>query len=114
MALSVFKYSSYLPLCQRPEKINIISTHQKPIYSINFFVKYSQFKSPAIRVAQLFMTMPIQIFFNQFLVLMNMYQHAKNQAFSIYFRDIFDLKILQSDSPRAFWAISQELEFSQI
>ena len=29
------------------------------------------------------------------------------------YRDISDLKILQSDWPRAFWAISQELEFSK-
>ena len=27
-----------------------ISTHQKPGYSINFFVRYSQFQSPATRV----------------------------------------------------------------
>ena len=61
------------------------------------------------------MTMLTLIFFNQLLILMNLYQHAKNQAFSSFYpRDIFDLKILQSDWPGAFWAISQESEFSQI
>ena len=46
---------------------------------------------------------------------MNLYQHAKNQAFSSFFsRDILDLKILQSDFPKAFWSISQEPDFSQV
>ena len=31
-----------------------------------------------------------------------------------HYRDIFDLKIMQSDWPRAFWSISQETDFSQI
>ena len=30
------------------------------------------------------------------------------------YKDIFNLKILESEWPRAFWAISQELKFSQI
>ena len=38
----------------------------------------------------------------------------KNQTFSsIFSRDIVDLKILQSDWPRAFWPISQEV-YSQV
>ena len=46
---------------------------------------------------------------------MNLYQHAKNQAFSLFYsRDIFDLKIPQSDGPRAFWVIYQEPECPQI
>ena len=49
-----------------------ISTHQKPVYSINFFVRYSQFQSSAIRVAQPFMTMPTPLFFNQLLISMNL------------------------------------------
>ena len=44
---------------------------------------------------------------------MNLYQHAKNWAISsICSRDIFDLKILQPDWPRAFLPISQEPDFS--
>ena len=36
----------------------------------------------------------------------------KKQAFSSFCsRDIVDLKILQSDWPRAFWSISQEIDF---
>ena len=42
---------------------------------------------------------------------MTLYQHAKNQATS---RCMFDLKIQQSDWPRAFWSISQEQDLSQI
>ena len=39
----------------------------------------------------------------------------KNQTFSSFsFRDIVDLKILQSDWSRVFWSISQESNFSQI
>ena len=45
---------------------------------------------------------------------MNLYQHTKNQDFLFYSGDIFDLKFLESDWPRAFWELSQELEFSQI
>ena len=53
-------------------------------------------------------------FFQQVLISTNLYQDAKNQAFSTFCsKDILDLKILQSDSPRAFWPISQESEFSQ-
>ena len=44
------------------------------------------------------MTAPTPVFCNQLLVLMNFYQHAKNQTFSsFYSRDIIDLKILQTD-----------------
>ena len=61
------------------------------------------------------MTMPAPIFFNQLVISMNLYQHAKSQFFSsFYFRDLFDLKVLQSDWPRVFWAISQEPELFQI
>ena len=50
-----------------------ISTHQKPVYSINFFVKYSKFQRPAIRMKKLFMIIPTSIFFNQLLISMNFY-----------------------------------------
>ena len=44
-----------------------------------------------------------------------MYQYTKNQAFSSFCsRDIADLKILQSDWPRAFWPISTEPDFFQV
>ena len=46
---------------------------------------------------------------------MNLYQYAKNQAFSSFCsRDIVNLKILQSDWLTAFWPISQEPDFSQV
>ena len=46
---------------------------------------------------------------------MNLYQHAKNQAFSSSLsRDIVSLKILQSDWRRTFCHISQEPKFSKI
>ena len=62
-----------------------------------------------------FFTTPTPIFFSQLLISMNLYEHAKNQTFSlICSRDIVDLKILQPDWSRAFWLISQEQDFSQI
>ena len=62
-----------------------------------------------------FLTIPTPIFFNQLLVSINLYQYAKNQAFSsCCFRDMVDLKILQSDWLRTFWPISQEPDFSQV
>ena len=46
---------------------------------------------------------------------MNLHQYAKNQAFSSFCsRDIVNLKILQSDSSRAFRPISQEPDFSLV
>ena len=56
------------------------------------------------------MTMPTPIFLNQFLMTMNLFQRAT----LFCSRDIVDLKIQLSGWPRAFWPISQELEFSQI
>ena len=59
--------------------------------------------------------MPAPVFFDQLLISMNLYQHAKNQAFSPFSpRDTVDLKILQSDWSQAFWPISQEPDFSQV
>ena len=53
--------------------------------------------------------------FNQLLISMNMYQHAKNHAISSFCcKDLIDLKILQSDWLRTFWFISQETDFSQV
>ena len=53
--------------------------------------------------------------FNQLLIFINLYQHAKNQLIStLCSGDIFDSNILQSDWPRAFWPISQEPDFPQI
>ena len=50
-----------------------------------------------------FLTKQTQIFFNELLISMNLYQHAKKQACSSFcFRDTTDLKILHSDWPRTF------------
>ena len=49
------------------------------------------------------MTTPISIIFNQFLISMNLYEHAKNQAFSSFrSRDEIYLKILQPDLAKTF------------
>ena len=62
-----------------------------------------------------FLTMPNQKVFNQLLLFLNFYQHAKNEAvWSICSREIVDLKTLQSDWLRAFWPISQKKGFFQI
>ena len=46
---------------------------------------------------------------------MNLHQQAKNQAISAFYSQVrVDLKILQSDRPRAFWSIPQEQDFLQI
>ena len=55
--------------------------------------------------------MPTQMNFKQLLILVNLYQHAKNKLFYQFVsEDIVDLKILQSEH---FWLISQEHDFSQ-
>ena len=59
--------------------------------------------------------MPNPIFFNQLLISMNLYRHAKNQVFSsLCSRDIDDLKFLYCDWLSAFWPISPKPDFSQI
>ena len=59
--------------------------------------------------------MPTQKSFEQILVYVKLYQHAKNQAISlICSRDMVDKKILQSDWLKTFWPISQEQRFSQL
>ena len=63
----------------------------------------------------LILTIPTPIFFSQLLISMNLYQHAKNQATSSFCSiNVVDLKILQSDWPRALWPISLGPDFSQI
>ena len=53
-----------------------------------------------------------QNIFNQLLIFVNLYQHAKNEAVSqIGSEQIIDLKILQTDWLRAFWPIPQEQDF---
>ena len=57
--------------------------------------------------------MPKQKTFNQLLILVSLYHHAKNEAISsICSGNILDLKILQSDWLRAFWDISLKQDFS--
>ena len=59
--------------------------------------------------------MPNQKIFDQLLIFVNLYQHAKNaDVSSICSGEIVDFKILQSDWLITFWQISQELKFSQI
>ena len=59
--------------------------------------------------------MPNQKIFNQLLIFVDFYRHAKNEAISsICSAEIVHLKILQSDWLRAFWPIIQEQDLSQI
>ena len=51
---------------------------KKSVHSIYSFLRYSQFLSPVTRLA-----MPIPKFFDQLLIYVNLYQHAKNQAISL-------------------------------
>ena len=51
--------------------------------------------------------MPDQKNFDQLLIFVNLYHHAKNEAVSsICSGEKGDLKILQSDWSRAFWPIN--------
>ena len=78
-------------------------------HSIHSFLRYSQFQSPVTRLTMSIFDMSTQKKFDQVLIYVNLYQHAKNQA--IY---MVDWKILQSGWLRTFWSISQEQKFSQI
>ena len=85
----------------------IVSPCKKSVCFIDSFMRYSQFKSPVTRVAT-----PISDHThpNIFLSTLNFwYQYAKKQAISsLCSRDIFDLKILQSDWHRLVWPILTE------
>ena len=60
------------------------------------------------------MAIPKQQKFDQLLIFVNLYQHAKNKAVSsIYSEDMVELNILQPEWLRAFWSISQEQDPSQ-
>ena len=78
-------------------------------HSIHSFLRYSQFQRPVTRLTMSIFDMSTQKKFDQILIYVNLYQHAKNQA--IY---MVDWKILQSGWLRTFWSISQEQKFSQI
>ena len=58
--------------------------------------------------------MPNQKNFDQLLIFVNLYQHAKNEAASsICSGEMVDLKILQSEWLRVFWPTSQDVDHSQ-
>ena len=66
-----FGFPEFAPACK-------ISVHS--IYS---FLRYSQFKSPWPDWPQPFLTMSTQKVFDQLLIYVSLYQHAKNQAISL-------------------------------
>ena len=56
--------------------------------------------------------MPCQKIFNQLLIFVTLYQHAKNEAVSsICSAEIVDLKVLRSDWLRIFWPLSRNKIF---
>ena len=59
------------------------------------------------------MTMPKQKLFDELLIFVNLYQHAKNIILLICSEKIVDLKILQSNWLTELLPISQEQDFSQ-
>ena len=74
-----FSFPEFTPACK-------ISAHS--IYS---FLRYSQFQSSVTKLARPFLTIPTCRFFDQPLIYVNLYQHAKNQAISlIHSRDMAD------------------------
>ena len=61
------------------------------------------------------MTRSKQNTFDELLIFVNLYQHAKNEAVSLICNgEIIDLKILKSDGLKAFWSISLEQDFSRM
>ena len=75
--------------------------------TVSFRVQRPDWPSP-------FLTTTKQKIFDQLLIFVNLYQHAKNEAVSLISSGrIIDLKILQSDWLRAFWPISQEKVFQK-
>ena len=97
------KFQSPFNLCE------IIPACKKSFSFISSFLRYSWFYSSETRLAtHSFLTMPQQKHFNQLLIFVNLYHHAKNEAVSLICSgEMFDLKIPQSEWLRAFQRISQ-------
>ena len=90
---------------QHAKNLLIPSVHSSD--TINFRFQRPDWPHP-------FLNMPNQKIFNQLLIFMNLYQHAKNEAVSPPCSgEIVDLKILESHWLRAFWPISQKQVFSK-
>ena len=88
-----------------PKNLLIPSVHSSD--TINFRAQRPDWPHP-------FLNMPDQKIFNQLLIFMNLYQHAKNEAVSSPCSgEIVDLKILESHWLRAFWLISQKQDISK-
>ena len=56
---------------------------QETVYSINSFLRYSQFQSPITRLAHPFSTMPTQNFFDQALIFCEFVSTCKKSVYSI-------------------------------
>ena len=72
-----------------------VSTHQTSIYFIHLSLTYSQFYGPENRVVTPIFDHTHPNIFQSTSTFHESYQHAKNQAFSLFYsRDIVHLKIL--------------------
>ena len=77
---------------------------QKTSHSINFFLRYSKYQSPATRVSLFIFDHAYPSIFQSTVNFHELESTLKNQAISsFYSRDIINSKILQSGWPRAFW-----------
>ena len=100
---SSFNLCEFMPACK------------KSVNPINSFWRYSHFRVHRPDWSHPLFTMPNQKMFDQLLIFVNLYQHAKNYTVSsICVGEMVDLIILESDWLRPFWPISQEQDFSQI
>ena len=96
-----FSFPQFVPACT------------KLVHSANSFLRYRQFYSPVTRLYTPISNHPHPKTFDQLLIYMNLYQHAKKQAISLVCSgDMIDQKILQSDLLKTFWPISEEPKFS--
>ena len=69
-----FSFPEFPPACK------------KSVHSINSFLRYSHIESDRVPwpdCPKSFLTMRTQNFFDQFLIDLNLYQHAKNQVISL-------------------------------
>ena len=69
-----FSFPEFAPACK------------KSVHSINSFLRYSHIESDRVPwpdCPKSFLTMRTQNFFDQFLIDLNLYQHAKNQVISL-------------------------------
>ena len=79
---------THLKIIEITLQCELAPTCKISVHSIYPFMTYIQFQIPVTRLAKPISDLPNQKFFDQLLISVNLYQHAKNQAISLIVLEI--------------------------